>query len=203
MFSYPSFDDVANDLPAKVLAALSDAAANTAQDLTEYRSTFPAWVAQSSERGLAGWIHDRLWTHLVELLADIPEVSIVDREPRREIFVGTRYRLRVKRHHADGAISTYLTESALQFLAQRHPTFEGLEEIHLVAGYLWEPDLRTVGVPVLSLRDGKDKPQWMRELPPGDATAALGTIDLTPTPTTAPTAPVIEINEPGKDAEAR
>ena len=68
----------------------------------------------------------------------VREVSFVDRPPTREIYVGTRYRLRVKKHDIDGAIATYLTQGALDFLEQEPATFDGLEEIRLIAGYGWD-----------------------------------------------------------------
>jgi hypothetical protein len=45
-------------------------------------------------------------------------VSIIDidQESTREIFVGTRYQTRLGRHRLDGAVSTYPTPTALDFL---------------------------------------------------------------------------------------
>ncbi len=192
MESYPSFEDVCFDLGDKVTSSISRSAVLTAADLLDYRTIRPLWVSRSSERGLAGWLHDRMWVHLVDQLEEVSDVLIVDREPMREIFVGKRYRLRVKRHHPGGGVSTYPTQTALDFLLQdQQLAIEGLEEIRLITGYLWESDLRQVGVPVLSLRDGRDKVLWMRALPP--AAGASGVVDLTPPSVVGPTAPTIEV----------
>lgn len=199
MFSYPSFDEVCDDLGDKVIGGITKSATCTAGDLRDYRKFRPLWVSRSSERGLANWIHDRMWDHLVVELDRIPNVTVVDREPLREISVGTRYRLRVKRHHPTGTVSTYPTLAALEFFTQgQQMTIEGLEEIRLITGYLWESDLRQVGVPVLSLRDGRNKIVWMEELPITGAAGGTGTIDLTPPPSTGPVAPVIEVNQPSE-----
>jgi hypothetical protein len=206
MFSYPSFDEVAEKLGDKVISGISSSAASTAADLREYRRLAPLWVARSSERGLAAWIHDRMWDHVVGQLEEHSDVTVVDREPVREIGVSwhastptrleeVHFRLRVKRHHPSGSVSTYPTPAALDFLAQQQPMFEGLEEIRLITGYLWDSDLRQVGVPVISLRNGRDKIVWMEELPP-TADGGEGTLDLTPPPVTGPIAPVVAVNRP-------
>jgi hypothetical protein len=199
MRSYPSFDEVCLGLGDKVTAGISRSAALTAADLLDYRTIRPLWVSRSSERGLAGWLHDRMWAHLVDQLDEVPGVSKIDREPTREIFVGTRYRLRVKRHHPGGGVSTYATPTALDFLVQDQLTLEGLEEIRLITGYLWERDLRQIGVPVLSLRDGRDKILWMMQLPPADG--ASGVVDLTVPSISGPTAPTIELS-PAEEGES-
>jgi len=60
MFSYPGADEVLDDLGDKVVEAFARSVARARADLAEYRRLKPSWVAQSSERGLANWIHDRL-----------------------------------------------------------------------------------------------------------------------------------------------
>jgi hypothetical protein len=114
------------------------------------------WVADHSERGLANWIHDRMWTHLVSLLDGHPSVSFIDHGVTREMWVGTTYRLRAKRHLDDGRVSNVTTPTVLEFFAQEQATFDGLDEVHLIAGYIWDPLERRIVAPVLSLRDGKD-----------------------------------------------
>ncbi|ROO52483.1 hypothetical protein EDC02_7411 [Micromonospora sp. Llam0] len=202
MFSYPSFREVCDSLGDKVLTGISKSAAGTAQDLRLYRRTFPTWVARGSERGLANWIHDRMWDHLTVQLDGIPNVNIHDHEPTREITVGWQHRLRVKRHSSSGVVRTYPTPTALEFMFQGQLALEGLEEIRLITGYMWDSDLRQVGVPVISLRDGRDKIIWLEELPPADESGDTGTLDLTPPPTDGPIAPVVDINRPSaKEAE--
>jgi len=191
MFSrYVSPDTVLADLD-KVVRGVSQAVALARDDLAEYRRWRPDIVADATERGLANWIHDRLWVHLVAELDGVPGVQIRDDEPHREIFVGLGYRLRVKRHHVDGNVSTYPTEGALAFFVQE-PTLDGLEEIRLAVGYEWDRDSRSIGDPLISLRDGLDNVVWVVPLP--DATAGSGQLhDLTPPALSGPAAPTVDL----------
>ncbi|HEY4003940.1 MAG TPA: hypothetical protein VGM60_01965, partial [Pseudonocardia sp.] len=140
----------------------------------------------STDRGLLNWCHDRAWAHVVEIFDQVENVSFVDRLPRRELYVGTRYRMRVKKHDLEGAVSTVLTQGALDFLEQEQPTLDGLEEIRLIAGYRWDPELREVGAATISLRDGRKNVIWMHDLdePEGGAVS-------TTTPVLPPTQPVL------------
>lgn len=198
MDSYPQPDEVIEGLGDKVIAGLSGAVGKAANDLKAYREFRPDWVADHSERGLANWIHDRLWRHLLAELDELPGVKLVDEEPIREIFVGVRYRLRVKRHREDGAVSTYLTPLALEFFAQGQLALEGLEEIKLIAGYEWDPDTRMIGGAVISMRDGRDNLMWIERLQP----PATGAVGLTPTPVPGPTPPKIDVATEGDDVTA-
>lgn len=121
------------------------------------------------------------------------EVSFVDQMPTREIYVGTRYRMRVKKHDIEGGVSTFLTQGALDFLEQQPMALDGLDEIRLITGYRWDPELREIGAAVISLRDGSDRVIWMHDLddPPGGAGA-------TTTPLLPPSQPRLpEVTMPG------
>ncbi|MEV4119482.1 hypothetical protein [Micromonospora sp. NPDC049645] len=192
MDSYPSADEVFDDLGDKVLNAISAAVALTKVDLARYRQAEPGWVASQSIRGLANWIHDRLWFHLTDKLDNVPGVTLVDEEPIRELWVGTKYRLRAKRHREDdGHVSTYPTQAALDFLSQVQPALEGLERVHLITGYEWNSDSREMGAAVISLRDGKENVIWYEKLSPS---AAAGSTTRFPVPSQpGPTPPVIEV----------
>ncbi len=181
---YLSAEWVIDDLGDKVAQGLALMVARTRADLTLYRQTFPGWVANSTDRGLLNWCHDQAWAHAVVIFDGVREVSFVDRPPTRELFVGTRYRLRVKKHDIDGAIATYLTQGALDFLEQEPATLDGLEEIRLIAGYGWDPELREIGAAVISLRDGHDKVIWKHELD-----EPTGGVTTTTTPIWPPTGP--------------
>ena len=202
MESYPAAEQVLADLGDKPVAALATAMGLARDDLSTYRSTFPAWVAEASERGLASWIHDRVWYHLSALVDEIDDVVLLDREPTRELWVKTTYRVRIKRHHVDGRVSTYPTQTALEFLAQGagQLRIEGLEEVHLIAGYLWDRDVREVGDPVLSLRDGNVI--WIERLLQPNAGTGGAPVPLPTTP--EPTMPTIDVTviEPAEDDEA-
>ena len=191
MFSYPEPDAVLDELVDKVLEGISRAVDATRGDLATYRELLPGIVARHTNRGLANWIHDILWSHLCAELDEVPGLTLSDKEPLREITYKTRFRIRVKRHHDAARVSTYLTQSALEFMEQEaaEVTFEGLEEIRLITGYDWDKELRQIGPAVISLRDGLDNVVWAIELPPyGIGIAAL--------PSSAgPVAPAIEFNE--------
>lgn len=193
---FPSAEDVLDGLGDKVVEGLALMVARTRADLTLYRTTFPGWVTDSTDRGLLNWCHDRAWAHSVGIFDGAREVSLVDRPPTRELYVGTRYRLRVKKHDIEGAISTYLTQGALDFLEQEPMTLDGLEEIRLIAGYRWDAELREVGAAVISLRDRHERVLWMHELdePAGGAVAMTTPI----LPTTGPRPPRVEM---GDDSE--
>jgi hypothetical protein len=191
MKSYPESAAVLDGLGDKIVNSLSRAVALAARDLSQYRATFPLWVAEASERGLANWIHDRLWSHVVVALDGISAVTLSDRGPTREITVGYTYRLRIKRHHEEGQISTYPTQGALEFFAQGpvQNSIPGLEEVRLAAGYKWDKETHMMGDAVLSLRDGLDVIIWEEILATPDD---LGPDTVTIPPVTGPTPPTIE-----------
>ncbi len=168
MKSYPEVEEVLEDLGEKVIDACLAAIAKARDDLEDYRLIRPEYVASSSARGLANWIHDRIWTHLAAALEDIGEARVFELGATREVFIeGTAltYRIRAKRHHISGLVRTYPTQGALEFLDQpTQLTFEGLGLAHLIVGYQWEPDAYAVGPAVLSLRDGLDNVIWLTEL---------------------------------------
>lgn len=203
MISYPESDEVLEELGEKPVEALSRAIARAKADLAEYREWKPSWVAQASERGLANWIHDRIWHHLTVLLDGVPDVRLIDIGSTREIFIGMRYRLRAKRHGEDGDISTYPTPTATGFLFQEplQMTLDGLDEIRLIAGYTWDAESREMGTPVLSLRHGKNDIVWFVDLP--DLGTGYGAAPVTPLPAVpTPTPPQIELaNEQEADTD--
>jgi hypothetical protein len=179
---HPAEAQVLDDLGSKVVDGLAQMVAQTRADLRTYRATFPTWVAESTDRGLLNWCHDRLWAYAVRLFDDSPEITLKDRAPTREITVGHRYRLRIKKHDPEGKVSTYPTQGALAFLAQEQLALEGLDEVHLIAGYRWDPELRDIGAAVISMRDSQDNILWLRELDePAEGRGATTTPILPPT----------------------
>lgn len=193
---YPSEEDVITDLGDKVVAGIAHAVAQMRDDLRVYRNTFPGWVGASTDRGLLSWCHDRAWAHLTSTFDDVVEVDVVDRPPLREMFVGTRYRLRFKKHDVEDRVTTYPTQTALAFLEQDSATLDGLEEVCLVAGYRWDPVLRQVGAGVISLRDGRENVIWTHVL----AEPTTGIVEATPiVGATGPTAPRIDM--PHRDTQ--
>jgi hypothetical protein len=152
---YPTFDEVCSDIGDKVVGAMLKSVLHARSDLALYRQTLPQFVADQTERGLANWIHDRMWAHLAEELSEHPEVTIVDNGVLREILCGINYRFRAKRHDEDSRVRSFPTQAALEFHAQE-VAFEGLSEFKLDFGYQWDSELRGIGPAVMSLRNGSN-----------------------------------------------
>lgn len=165
-------DKVLEFLGDKVLATWASAVAKAAGDLAEYRSALPSLAAANSPRGLANLIHDWLWQHLRAETDDLEEVSIYEIGPTREMVVRGRVRIRVKRHHGEGAVASYPTIEALRFYRQHPPTrqlvlFEDLPEVvNLVFGYTWHRDVGEIGAATVSYPVSRSLPLWLREITP-------------------------------------
>jgi hypothetical protein len=205
MKSHPSAEDVIGDLGDKVAEGFARALALTREDLVEYRRVAPSFAGQASERGLANWIHDRLWYNLGVYLDGLDEVHFHDQEPHRELRIGLRYRFRVKRHTETGGVSTYLTQTAMDFLQQvpvQEP-FDGFEEICLIVGYVWDSEARSIGPAVISLREDRDKVIWVHELLAPPQTGARPVSPLPPQIDPKPPVVAVEsddaIEEAGND----
>ncbi len=140
-----------------------------------------------------------MWYHITVAMVDLPQVIITDKGVLREFSVGPEtdvMRFRVKRHHLDGDVSTYPTQLALEFLAQVDEMLEGFDELHLIAGYRWDREERSMGGAVISLRDGRDDIKWEEDLEvPVGISGGSGSFPAKPTPP----APVIDSGNIGSD----
>lgn len=172
MFSHSPADDVLQDLGDKVVSAVVTANDHAREDYRVYREMNPQWAADHSERGIANWIHDRLWAHLGRVLDEVDDVLLISNGPTREIRVGTRFLVRVKRHDAKDRVRSYPTKAAHSFWAQSD-TFEGLEDIRLSFGYRWNSEERKMGDALIALHDGLGtKPVWAVKVAAAESTAA-------------------------------
>ena len=173
---------ILDELGDKVLEAIAASVASARTDYRQYQTSHPDFVAQASSRGLANWIHDRLWHHLSAFLSETDGVFLIELGATKEIVVGHRYRIRAKRHAPPAQVSTYPTPTALAFLQQPadEPVLAGLEEIRLIAGYVWLSERAEIGPPVLSLRDGQDNVLWVHELPESDAAGSPTSVTTLP-----------------------
>lgn len=141
------------ELGDKFLAALVGTIRDTRFDIADMRNWRPGWFPTMHSRCLSNLIHDRIWAHLVTLIASNPGTSIKDKGATREIVVGAHLRLRIKRHHAGDEISTYPTRTAIEFWQQgSQPAFPGLEEVRIAVGYRWDPDTREIRPPAVASR---------------------------------------------------
>ncbi|MCY3586511.1 MAG: hypothetical protein OXG76_12550 [Acidimicrobiaceae bacterium] len=173
---------ILDKLGDKVLEAIAASVAGARGDYRQYQTSHPDFVAQASSRGLANWIHDRLWHHLSALLSDTDDIFLIERGATKEVVVGHRFRIRAKRHAPPAQVSTYPTPTALAFFQQPPDdlVLAGFEEIRLVAGYLWLGERAEIGPPVLSLRDGQGNVQWVHELPESDAAGVPASVTTLP-----------------------
>lgn len=171
MKTYPEAGAVLEGLGEKFVHGLGRAVYLTRTDLTIYRQQHPDWLPRHGERGLANWIQDHLWFHVTAQLDDGDGVVVRDQGVYREVTVSDSYRLRLKRHDPVGNISTYPTQSAIEFLEQPQGQLPGMELIHLIAGYEWDRENREILRGVISLRD-RDDVRWVAALPEDDASRA-------------------------------
>lgn len=198
MFSPIDRDAVLAGLGDKFLVAFAGAVVAARQDHADMQAWRPGWFPTMHSRCLSNLIHDRIWAHLVAAVESDPAAVVHESGPTRQIQVGTNYLLRIKRHRRGNRISTYPTQTALQFwLQDSAPALDGLELITLAAGYRWDEDLREVKTPVLSYRDGKDNPIWAVELDEPES----GATSIRWSPIDTPDLPTIDFGDLGEDDE--
>jgi hypothetical protein len=179
----------------KFLSAFAGSVTAARQDIRDMRAWRPSWFPTMHSRCLSNLIHDRIWAHLVHAVQDDDSTVLVEHGPTREVQVGVNLRLRIKRHRFADQISTYPTPTALAFYLQYALALPGLELVTLAAGYRWHTDLREIGAPVISYREGKDNPIWAVEL----AEPKTGAEPITWTPITSPELPTIEYDDAAED----
>ncbi|CDM10344.1 hypothetical protein MT49_2194 [Mycobacterium tuberculosis 49-02] len=83
MFSepYPTDGEVMTELGDKFLAALVGTIRDTRFDIADMRNWRPGWFPTMHSRCLSNLIHDRIWAHLVTLIASNPGTSIKVNRP--------------------------------------------------------------------------------------------------------------------------
>ena len=172
MKSCPSSDVVLSGLGEEFCRAIVRAKSQTLKDYDDYKQRFPEFVADHTQRGLANWLHDRYWQHVVAETAAVAVVIVIDSEPTRELLVPVSpdgyCRARVKRHHTpSGAVASYPTRAATAFMHQPQLDLLGLADqpvYHLIIGYEWDRSTHPIGRATLSLRDGIDNVVWLKAL---------------------------------------
>lgn len=153
-------DAVLRHLGSPFVNSFVDAVSGARDDFEELQAWQPGWFTHFTNRTLANIAHDRIWTRLTSQLDEDSDVTVRDEEPYQEMYVGARYRIRVKRHHADERISSVATTNAKSFWTSGDP-LPGLESYSLAVGYYWEAETRTIGEPVISLRESMDVAYWV------------------------------------------
>ena len=160
-------------------------------------------AARHSQRGLLNWIHDQFFAHArVQFRAQVEGVSILDREPTRDIFIGHTFRVRLKKHASNDMVSSYPTDAFLAFAVQDPPQL--LQQVRLIGGYRWDAETNSIGTAVLSARDGRSKVLWAIELAEAVAEDGLASFELRiPSDANLPDLPIIESVEIEKDTGAQ
>lgn len=156
---FPSGTEVLEDLGSDFVRVLIDAVDGARQDIADLREFRSEWFVTFSSRCIANLVHDRLWARIIEQVDAMDQVTVLDREPRREVAFGYKYVFRVKRHHKGDKISCYPTDGAKEFWSNE-PALEGCESFSLALGYMWDRDTRVIGEPVVSLQQGTRTPIW-------------------------------------------
>jgi hypothetical protein len=197
MFPSQDPDEVLTGLGDEFLRALAGAVVSARMDISEMRAWRPGWFPPMSVRCLANLIHDRIWAHFAAAVDGSTAMHLVQSGPTREVQVGMNFRLRIKRHHNDDGISTYPTETALDFYLQEQMPIEGLELVKLTAGYRWDAEMREILAPVISYRDGKDNPIWAVELSEPDAETA----PIRWAPIATPSLPLVDLGDAAAKSE--
>ena len=101
--------------------------------------------------------------------------------------------MRLKRHHLDGSTSSYQTQTVIDFELQGvNQTFPGYGEVRLEAGYEWDEETRTIGMALITLRDGRNNVIWTLPLPP-HAVGGAGTVTQPTLP--EPVLPVVGVQD--------
>lgn len=204
MDSHPSPEEAKAELGDKVIDAVCVGVAHAKEQLRIYQRDHADWLAGNAKRTVANLIHDWMWAAVTTELAEASHVTIVDSDPRRELAIRVEseqrlsYLLRLKRHHLDGSTSSYQTQTVIDFELQgRNQMFPGYGEVRLEAGYEWDAETRTMGTPLITLRDGRNNVVWTLPLPLYTGSAG-GTVTQPITP--EPTPPIVGVQ--GED-EAR
>lgn len=203
MASYLTPQQVADSLGDKFIHGFAAIVEGASADLAEYRLLMPHVVSRSTPRGLANWIHDSMRARARAEFDGLTEVSFEDGGPHFDVYVvatdQTLFRVRLKRHTGTGRITNYRTQSALDFITQPDDLLSllGMRTVHLCVGYEWDATTRTMGAPVMTLRDGSfEQAVWMIDLPTaplaGTGTVVNPTTPIVPT-TEGPSLPTIEI----------
>lgn len=193
---YPTYDVVLKDLGDRFIHTFIDAVEGARADYAEFKDWRPGWFPSFTDRFTANFLHERIWDRLVRDTAEMEDIHVSDQEPVRELRSGSTYLIRVKRHRTGDRIAAYPTKSARQFWTNEL-TLEGLESVNLALGYYWDDELREVGDPVVSFRDGKDKPIWACRLHRESSTAT----DFTWEPISSPALPDIDLSSIAPETE--
>jgi hypothetical protein len=108
-------EHVVQDIGTKKMTALRKIVEGGREDYREYRSAHPVWASQDCGRTTHSLIHERMWQRAMLMADDFEDVSYVESLPTRELYLGTQYRVRFKKHTPAGAVRSYPTATALDF----------------------------------------------------------------------------------------
>lgn len=190
-----------DDLGEKFLDSFLKSVSDARVDYDTLRDWRPGWMTRFSQRFVANFIHERIWASMADRVDALPDVTVVDKEPRREITVSSKYIVRFKRHHAGDRISNYPTAGAMAFWAGAATPFDSMELVSLALGYMWDADEHEIRDTVVSYRAGLHNPIWSIRLDEGAASGQ----PFVWAPVTDPNLPQVDLSliEPTKGAEEK
>ncbi len=172
--SFPTDSVVLEEIGHEFIAAHVSALARVKERYQDFRQSafFPPLATQ---RLVANFIHDWLWAELVSQVESLSHVTVVDKEPLRQIYV-EKYRIRLKRHDVNEAISTYPTAGVRAFWTTGEP-LPGLEEYALAFGYVWDDQSRQIGDGIITLRSSHDDVVWAKVIQPDTGVVGFRVVD--------------------------
>ena len=191
---FPGMNDKVFPTRDEVLNQLGDGFVRAYLEALSVARAGPDFPANPTQRMVACFIHDWIWSAFVPLVEGDPSISVHDRDPERQLTHGTNIRIRIKRHQLDDSLSSYPTEGSRDFWTPAAAVaLDGLEEVPLALGYRWDSDERDA---VLTLRDGADKAVWATVLTPAsDSARGFSAREVPEMPTWDLSAVVAQIRE--------
>ncbi|QLF84844.1 hypothetical protein SEA_BBQVALINDRA_34 [Gordonia phage BBQValindra] len=196
MNTYPDPQTVIDDLGDKFLMAFVQSVTGASEDLRALGEWRPEWYVTYSQRFIANFIHERMWARTTREVSSHPDVHVVDKEPTRQIVVGS-YVIRFKRHKPTLQIRSYPTAGALAFWTNR-ASLPGMDQHSLALGYIWDAESGQIQSAIVSYRDGTDNPIWSVTVQEG-AEATDGAVQGITHAAIDPSLPQIDLSEVAED----
>lgn len=161
----PTFEQVEADFGQDFLFTYVHNVSQANADTQTLRREHADWAATFSLRFYANFMHERIWALTLPALESHEHIQVVDKEPRREFTLDSKYRARFKKHDEADSIRSYPTPGAETFWQPGAPLpLDELAAYPLAFGYRWDAVLNQVLNPVVSLRKSKERAIWIERL---------------------------------------
>ncbi|MCI6584235.1 MAG: hypothetical protein SPK50_04240 [Mobiluncus porci] len=187
----PTQEEVREKLGEEFISRFVESVEGATADFKAFKKWHPDWAVSFSSRFIANFLHERIWARLKENASNLDSFEFVDKEPIREVHLGTELIMRIKRHDSNDRISSYPTRGAQEFWNIDFFTIPGLESFSLALGYHWDKDLREPQDALLTLYRKLNEPIWSVKLSRDSANIET----ITWEPITNPSLPEIDLAE--------